>query len=163
MELIMGETIVELLSRLGRDATNVNYNLQLRWIIIGRILEAIAYVHSQGIHHRDITQNNVMWNGKYIVFIDFGFSCNSLTNDCTKTRMRYFGGESVELYYTTQLIHDIAFINIPSSIWDSISATKINRITSAWSKGSRGNKIIYDAVLPESSLSDLIEIYNGTK
>lgn len=59
--------------------------LSKRYDIIHQLIEAINYLHNIGVAHRDIKPENIMYDGKNIKLIDFGFGCNfdktSFSND----------------------------------------------------------------------------------
>ena len=60
-------------------------------IIMGQILNAFAYLHSQNIVHRDVKLENVLISAKdmKIKLIDFGFSL--MEHDCNRIHHDYCG------------------------------------------------------------------------
>jgi serine/threonine protein kinase len=54
----------------------------LRWF--KQILEAVQYIHTQGVIHRDLKPSNIMISGDQVKLVDFGIA-KLATSDLTKT------------------------------------------------------------------------------
>ena len=41
----------------------------------GQAVAALKFIHDSGILHRDISPNNILYDGRHVKFLDFGFAC----------------------------------------------------------------------------------------
>lgn len=72
MEWVEGRLLRTLMSELGKLPSERAVKITLR------ILDALAYIHSQGVAHRDLKPENVMIDaGDNIKLIDFGIAANA--------------------------------------------------------------------------------------
>ncbi|SNW62984.1 Serine/Threonine protein kinase [Orpheovirus IHUMI-LCC2] len=159
MQLIQGEILDDIIIRFEDDLDNGISNIELRWIMIGKLLEAYSYINSKGIQHRDITQNNIIWNAENIVFIDFGFACNSLTDDCQKRKF----GKYPDLKYLILVIDIIANDNIKSAYdWKELNFDKkYQRYVEFWDEDRATRLASITSDRSESSLDVIIQKYTG--
>lgn len=82
--------------------------------LIKQLIQVLAYLHSQGITHRDIKLENVILNEKNnIKVIDFGFS--TVQNPHKKIKM-FCGTPS---YMAPEIVSRIEYFGPPADIWSS--------------------------------------------
>ena len=58
-----------------------DFPLEKLWLMLGELLQAITYIHSQGYTHGDIHDRNIMWTGTEVKLIDFGRAGESPPGD----------------------------------------------------------------------------------
>lgn len=70
MELVEGVSI-----RQRRREQNNQFDPNTVMVLLKRLLEVLVYIHSQGIWHRDIKDDNILMSptGEHIWLVDFGF------------------------------------------------------------------------------------------
>lgn len=161
MQLIQGELLDSVLYNLEEELKELERkkdNRELRWIIIGHLLRAYFYINSRGIEHRDITEYNVIWTGENIVFIDFGFACNLLTDDCETSRIGGIG----DLKYLITLIDKISSPERSDPFYTETFDDKYNNYIKIWDD-ERARRLALITSKEKNSLTDIIEIYNGNR
>ncbi len=53
-------------------------------VIVENLLNAVYFLHSNGVIHRDLKPENIMYDGTNIKIIDFGLSCYATDLSCLK-------------------------------------------------------------------------------
>lgn len=159
MELVQGEVLNSLILKFVKDLglKRPNLNLELRWIIIGRLLEAYTYINSNGIEHRDITEYNVIWTGENVVFIDFGFACNLLTDDCEKSRI----GKIDDLKNLIILIDKISSLDYRKSYKSKTFDYKYKHYIKIWDDDRAIRLASITSKMHKKTITNIIQIYNG--
>ena len=69
--------------------------------IIKQLLTTLSTLHAQGILHGDIKPENLMYDGKKLVVIDFGFSC--FIEDCKSS----IAQKGTHVYMAPELFNDV--------------------------------------------------------
>lgn len=112
MEYIDGESLKEYLERKGKLGDN-----EIHYILL-QMLDALEYVHSQGLVHRDIKPSNFMLSpqGK-VKLMDFGIAkqLNPDSQDYTSTGTNQQMG--TPLYMSPEQIRETANVTIQSDIY----------------------------------------------
>ena len=79
-----GKQLTELLDPLRRAQTPTRYFADWRtWLIMSyQLMEAVAFLHSHDVVHRDIKTANLMWDEatQHLTLVDMGFAC--MTTNC---------------------------------------------------------------------------------
>jgi len=76
MELLDGEKLTDLLSRLKRIPVTLAVD------ILQQVCNGLEYAHQHGIIHRDVTPDNIfLLPGNRVKVIDFGLACQTGTED----------------------------------------------------------------------------------
>ena len=70
MAYVAGGTLFEHYPKAPADATELQARLELSC----QICNALAYIHSQGVIHQDITPSNIMLEGNHCFVMDFGLA-----------------------------------------------------------------------------------------
>lgn len=80
--------------------------------IVSQIIEAVYYLANQGVDHRDIKDENILYNPKTkkIKLIDFG-SASVLTTDS------YRSFQGTDVYLPPEYFHSKCYDPFPASVW----------------------------------------------
>jgi len=80
MDLIKGLTLEKFSEQNGENGLNENLARHL----FGQLVNAVSFIHSKGVCHRDIKLENILVDdkAKKVVLIDFGY-CGVIQNDST--------------------------------------------------------------------------------
>lgn len=123
MELIKGDS----LESIYFDPSYDN-NIEFKWILIGRLLEAYNYIYNKGYKHGDLGLHNLIWTGEHVVFVDFGNACDYFNEKCLGVG---FDDDDYLKFILEQLIGSI-------DSWDN----KRRQIVSSMLNGSTFNDFI---------------------
>lgn len=93
MEWFRGKELLSLVD--CKNATKLKIKTSLIKLIVVDILKGLNYIHSQGMVHRDIKLNNVMFDQKTIKIVDLGDICNIEKCAGHRGTKMYFSPEKV--------------------------------------------------------------------
>jgi uncharacterized protein (TIGR02145 family) len=112
MEYIDGETLKEYLDKKGKLSEKKIKAL------FAQMLEAVGYVHEQGLIHRDIKPSNFMITPKgQIKLLDFGIAKNTDTNSADYTQTGTTQNMGTPIYMSPEQIKSTKAVTLQSDIY----------------------------------------------
>jgi len=117
MDYVNGEPLNKLISGLKKPLIERQEDDTL----LNNLIKGIKYIHSVGIAHQDIKDENIMWDydADMFRFIDFGLSCVKIKDSVEKTRKNWPCG-TIGTFYTAS--PDIAILHKKNAKleWDQL-------------------------------------------
>ena len=80
MEYFDGVDLFDYVNPKKKQKLPYTFTLDILCKIIKHLLEALKFIHSNGMAHRDIKPSNIMFDGNRLLLVDFGMAC--LFSEC---------------------------------------------------------------------------------
>jgi len=112
MEYMEGQTLKEYLDKKGKLPDE-----EIRHLFT-QMLDAVGYVHEQGLIHRDIKPSNFMISGKGVIkLLDFGIAKNTDSNSAEYTMTGTAQNMGTPMYMSPEQVKSTKDVTAPSDIY----------------------------------------------